>query len=54
MNDSLLLTAAGTKHTVTEAEVEKGVRLWIKNARDRDGGRRIRREKKLKGMLLCS
>ena len=51
MNDLLLSKATGEKN-VAEAEVEKEVQLWIKRARDRDEGRRMRREKKLKGMLL--
>ncbi|XP_048246211.1 uncharacterized protein LOC125377299 isoform X2 [Haliotis rufescens] len=46
---SLKITSAlkeAGKRQATEAEIEHAIRLWVKNAHDRDGGRRQRAERK--------
>ena len=45
-----LITDAAKSH-INEQDAEEAIRMWLKNARDRNGGRRRREEKK--GIFNC-
>ena len=37
---SSLCTEAGKTHTVSEADMEAAIKLWLKTASDKDGGQK--------------
>ena len=49
---TLCFTEAGRRNKLTDAEVEKWAKQWLKNASDRVGGIKRRADKK-KGSVFC-